>query len=93
METSPYSVIPPDIVFDPVHLKNTFCYFIQLYTNGSQDDNDVASATVFPSEIIARRLFDSASIFTAEAQALAKHSIVHLHIGTYITHTDTPLHT
>ena len=46
---------------------------IPVYTDGSQDGNSVACATVFPSNtVISMRLPDSASIFTAEIWAIIK---------------------
>ena len=46
---------------------------IPVYTDGSQDGNAVACATVFPSNtVISMRLPDSASVFTAEVWAIIK---------------------
>ena len=49
-----------------LEIKNNYSDFIHVYTDGSRDGNAVASATVFPSEIISKSLPDSASIFSAE---------------------------
>ena len=81
----PLCVEPPKIVLDLVHLKIAQMHLfimeirdryrenIPVYTDGTRDGNDVACATVFPSDrIISMRLPDSASIFSAEVWANIK---------------------
>ena len=47
--------------------------YIPVYTDGSQDGNSVACATVFPSDtVISKRLPDSTTIFTADVWAIIK---------------------
>ena len=53
-----------------LQLKNKFCDFIQIYTDGSRDGNVIVSDTMFPSETISKRIHSPGSIFTAEAQAI-----------------------
>jgi len=53
-----------------LEIKNRFSDYIHVYTDGSRDGNTVACAAVFPSNTISKRLPDSASIFSAEIQAI-----------------------
>ena len=53
-----------------LEIRNNYSDFIKIYTDGPQDGGAVASAAVFPSEIISKRLDNSASIFSAQAQAI-----------------------
>ena len=65
---------------------------IPVYTDGSQDGNAVACATVFPSNtVISMRLPDSASVFTAEVWAIIKalEQIKNSIASKYIVFTDS----
>ena len=56
-----------------MEIRNSYCDYIPVYTEGSRNGNSVACATVFPSDtILLMRLPDSASIFTAEMWAIIK---------------------
>ena len=56
-----------------MEIRQRYRDYIPVYTDGSQDGNSVACATVFQSNtIISMRLPDSASIFTAEIWAVIK---------------------
>ena len=63
-----------------------------LFIHGSRDGNDVACATVFPSNtVISMRLPDSASVFTAEVWAIIKalEQIKDSNASKYIVFTDS----
>ncbi|KAK6189067.1 hypothetical protein SNE40_005112 [Patella caerulea] len=53
-------------------LRSKYGDYSPIYTDGSKDDDRVASATVTPSETISVRLPPAASIFTAELQAICQ---------------------
>ena len=56
-----------------MEIRDGYRDYIPLYTDGSEDANSVACATVFPSNtVISMRLPDWASIFTAEIWAIIK---------------------
>ena len=56
-----------------LEIRDRYSDYIPVYTDGSQDRNSVACATVFPSYTeFSIRLPDSASIFTAEIWAIIK---------------------
>ena len=64
--------------------------YIPVYTDGSQDVNYVACATVFPSNtIISMRLPDSASIFTAGIWSIIKALEEIKNASKYIVFTDS----
>ena len=77
-----------------LEIKNIFCDFIQVYTDGAHDANSIASPTVFPSETISKRSHNLASIFTAEAQAIIDvlHKIKHLHASKFFLFFQTHFH-
>jgi ribonuclease HI len=51
-------------------LKQHFSTHNEIYTDGSKDQNNVASAAVYRNDIFSVRLPNNTSIFTAEAKAL-----------------------
>ena len=56
-----------------MEIRDRYRDYILVYTDGSQDGNYVACATVFPSDTkFSMRLPDSASIFTADIWAIIK---------------------
>ena len=56
-----------------MEIRDRYHGYIPVYTDGSRDGNDVACATVFPSNtVISMRLPGSASVFTAEVWAIIK---------------------
>ena len=56
-----------------MEIRDRYCDYIPVYTDGSQDGNAVACAIVFPSNtVISMRLPDSASVFSAEVWAIIK---------------------
>jgi len=74
-----------------MEIRHKYRDFIHIYTDGSRDGNAVASATVLPSDTISMRLPDSASIFTAEIQAIinALVSIKDMDASKFIIFTDS----
>ena len=44
---------------------------LHIFTDGSKDDNAVSCVAVLPDRVVARRLPQSASVFTAELLAIA----------------------
>ena len=56
-----------------MEIRDRYCDYILVYTDGSRDGNAVACATVFPSNtVISMRVPHSASVFTAEVWAIIK---------------------
>ena len=53
-----------------VQIKHAFNTFEEIYTDGSKDQKQVASAAIHRNNTISARLPDNSSIFTAEAKAL-----------------------
>ena len=89
-------------MLDLVHLKkrsnrcmeipDRYRDYIPVYTEGSQDGNALACATVFPSNtVISMRLSDLASVFTAEFWAIIKalEQIKYSNVSKYIVFTDS----
>jgi hypothetical protein len=50
----------------------------EIYTDGSKDQNKVASAVVYGDDIFSSRLPNNSSIFTAEAKALQLFYKIHV---------------
>ena len=75
-----------------MEIRDRYRYHIPVYTDGSRDGNDMACATVFPSNtVISMRLPDSASVFTAEVWAIIKalEQIKESFASKYIVFTDS----
>ena len=75
-----------------MEIRDRYRDYILVYTDGSQDGNVVACATVFPSNtVIYMRLPDSASVFTAEVWAIIKalEQIKDSNASKYIVFTDS----
>ena len=75
-----------------MEIRDRYRDYIPVYTDGSRDGNDVACATVFPSNtVISMRLPDSASVFTADVWAIIKalEQIKDFNASKYIVLTDS----
>lgn len=82
------SSILRDLHFDHSSLHSEH---VAIFTDGSRSDAGVGFSVVFPTHVKARRLPDSASIYTAELHAIlfAVASIVRLEASEYVIYSDS----